>query len=112
MTINSHVGIVQGDILRHLAYIARLGELEKFALDEITILTAIRDIQEEFIYNEPQLEQPSFSVKTLEQFSSENYQQLLTTMLSQISPAVLLDPELSHTKFLEDWKGCENRPPR
>jgi hypothetical protein len=51
VTINSHVGIVQGDILRHLAYIARLGELEKFALDEITILTAIRDIQEEFIYN-------------------------------------------------------------
>jgi hypothetical protein len=70
------------------------------------------EVQQEFIHNEPELEQPSVSMETLEQFSSEDYQQLLTTMVSQIPSAVLNGPELSDSRFLEDSRGGENKSPQ
>ena len=67
------------------------------------------EVQQEFIYNEPELEQPSISIETLEQFSSEDYQQLLTAMVSRISSAVLSESVVSAVPFLEDSRGGKNR---
>jgi hypothetical protein len=70
------------------------------------------DVQQEFIHNEAELEQPSVSIETLDQFSPEDYQKLLTTMVSQISSAVLNESELSGGRFLEDSRGGENKSPQ
>jgi hypothetical protein len=59
-----------------------------------------------------ELESPHVSFETLDQFSSEKYQQLVTNMVSDLSSAVLRESFVAEAPFLKMSKGGENRSPR
>ncbi len=67
------------------------------------------EAQQDLIHSEPELGQPSLAIETLDKFNAEDYQQLLTTMVSQISSAVLSGSAVSEVPFLEKSRGRKNR---
>ncbi len=70
------------------------------------------EVEKKFIHSEQGFELPHVSFETLEKFSSENYQQLVTTMVSELSSAVLRESFVPGTPFLKLSSGGANRSPR
>jgi hypothetical protein len=70
-----------------------------------------QEVEEPFVYEKSELELPHVSFDTLEQFSSENYQQLVTTMISHLSTAVLGESFAAEALLPKMSKRGESRLP-
>lgn len=70
------------------------------------------EIEQPFINSVPEPDQPSISIDTLEKFGSNEYQTLITKMVSEFSSAAPRDSFLSEIPFLRQSKGGENKSPR
>jgi hypothetical protein len=62
-------------------------------------------VPQEIVHSEPELEQTSLSIESLDQFDTGDYQQLQSTMVSQISSAVLRGSGVSEVPFLGKLRG-------
>ncbi|KAE9378250.1 hypothetical protein N431DRAFT_366674 [Stipitochalara longipes BDJ] len=71
------------------------------------------DIEQQLVRTRPGLTQPSVSFEALDQFSSENYQQLVTSMISDLSSAVLGNSHVAEIPLLKlSTGGCDNKSSR
>jgi hypothetical protein len=70
------------------------------------------EFEHPFINSEPEPGQPSISIDTLEKFGSNEYQTLITTMVSELSASAAYDSFISEIPYLRQSKGGENKSPR
>jgi hypothetical protein len=70
------------------------------------------ELEQPFINSEPEPGLPSISIDTLETFGPNEYQTLITTMVSELSSAAPPESFPFEIPFLRQSKGGENKSPR